>query len=374
MKTLFYFIGIFVGLILGSMIGKAVPLLGGIAFFGCIYLGYYIGKSIEESNEEAERQRREAEKLYRAAEYEHRQKERKRNEVIELARNYPEATKQYFKIHWGITKPFINDSDITDERVDTLFTHRYSYESDEKIYNATYKAIKEAQEAQRREAERREAEKIRREKELALQRKEQEKLNLINSLPACVISWNSHSNSSLKHKYFYDYYPYGMYKDNASSYMWEAWKTVWNFKNDPTKFISSSDHSSALNNVIAKVENTLRSTFGSKTEYLTFVCLTASTQRKTELRFKEFANKVCTNLNMTNAYDYIKVSGDGSAKHEGGTGVGEKSYFSSFFRDKYVVLFDDVRTTGNSIERERRTLESFGAKVLCVITIAQTTH
>ena len=71
---------------------------------------------------------------------------------------------------------------------------------------------------------------------------------------------------------------------------------------------------------------------------------------------------------------YINVATDGSARHEGGTGVGGKTYNSTFFNGKYVVLFDDVRTSGSSIEHERRILESFGAKVICAITIAQTKH
>jgi predicted amidophosphoribosyltransferase len=77
---------------------------------------------------------------------------------------------------------------------------------------------------------------------------------------------------------------------------------------------------------------------------------------------------------MKNAFPYIQVSSDGSAKHEGGTGVGGKSYDRDFFRGKYIVLFDDVRTSGASLEQERRNLESLGAKVICAITIAQTTH
>ena len=38
------------------------------------------------------------------------------------------------------------------------------------------------------------------------------------------------------------------------------------------------------------------------------------------------------------------------------------------------VLFDDVRTTGNSLEQERRLLEGMGTNVICAITIAQTTR
>ena len=132
----------------------------------------------------------------------------------------------------------------------------------------------------RQEQERKAAERQRTEEELAWKKKEEEKRNLPTSLPAYVASWSSHSNSSLKHKYFFDYYPYGTYKDNASASMWNTWRTVWHFKNDPDKNVTSYEHRSALQTVTNLVENALRSAFGSKTEYLTLVCLTASTQRK----------------------------------------------------------------------------------------------
>lgn len=159
--------------------------------------------------------------------------------------------------------------------------------------------------------------------------------------------------------------------------MWNTWRTVWHFKNDPSKSVSVFEHNNALRTVTNLVEETLRSTFGSKTEYLTLVCLKASTQRKTELRYngyKDFSEKVCSDLNMANAYSHIQVVEDGSAKHNGGDGSRKVSYDRNFFKDRYVILFDDVRTSGRSLERERRILEGFGAKVICAITIAQTTH
>ena len=50
----------------------------------------------------------------------------------------------------------------------------------------------------------------------------------------------------------------------------------------------------------------------------------------------------------------------------------KKQYDKSFFLGSNIILFDDVRTSGQSIVRERNTLEAMGAKVIGVITIAQT--
>jgi predicted amidophosphoribosyltransferase len=389
MKTFCGFVGWIVGMFVGLMFVNSAPALGFVCIIGGIPLGRYIGGLIEESKEqeraEAERQRRE--RLARERE-ENRKKER-RNQATVLCLKYPEAAKSYFRTHWGVNKSSITHYDITDDKVDRLLSYsEYEYQKQEELLNASYKAKIEAErrriEAQK-EAERREQERKRREEELARQRKqreeelarqrkEEEKRNLPTLLPACVSSWNTHSYSTLKHRYFYDYYTYAIYKDNATSSMWDTWRTVWNFKNDPSKNVSAYEHQNALRTVINLVENELRSTFGTKTEYLTLVCLTASTQRKTELRFKEFAETVCNDLNMTNAYPHIRVVEDGSAKHDGGSGSRTVARDSYFFSGKYVVLFDDVRTTGSSLEQECRILEDLGAKVICAITIAQTAH
>lgn len=375
LKAFSYPAGYWVGAFIGGAIAKdSGMLIGGI--LGVVAV-YFLWKVVKEEQEAARQREKENERLR----WEQEAKERKKREAIELARKYPEATKHYFEQFWNIKRSYIYDSDITIERAEKLLSKRYSYENDEIKYNAVYRAkIEEQKAAERRrqeakrEAERQAAERKRREEELARQRKEAEKRNLVNSLPGCVSSWSSHSNSSLKHKYFYDYYTYAVYKDNASSSMWNTWRTVWNFKNDPTKNVSSFEHQNALRTVTRLVENELRSTFGSKTEYLTLVCLTASSQRKTELRFKEFAETVCNDLNMTNAFPHIRVVEDGDAKHDGGNGSRTVSHDRYFFSGKYVVLFDDVRTTGRSLEQERSILESMGAKVICAITIAQTTH
>ena len=355
-----------------AIIGAAIlNVVGAFIGFG---LGIYLMKKYwKNREEEQERKRQYAEwekKEIQKREREQYRKEKTRKEALDLANNYPEATKFYFEKYWGIKKSSIDFTDITDNVAEKLVALRWSYPNEEMRLNPVYKKRIEEENAARAVAERQAAEKRRREEEVIRQRKESD----IRSLPDCVASWDAHSNSSLKHKFYRNYYPYDLFKSSATSSMWETWHLVWNFKNDPNKNITESQHRIAMNEVVGFVENTLRSSFGTKTEYLTLVCLTASTQRKTELRYKDFAEKVCSDLKMTNAYPYVQVTEDGSAKHDGGTGVVERTYNTAFFRDKRVVLFDDIRTSGKSLERERQILEGFGAKVICAITIAQTTH
>lgn len=197
----------------------------------------------------------------------------------------------------------------------------------------------------------------------------------IRNLKQCVSDWYDHTyNGSVKHKWFYDYYSYQEHKNCASSEMWSTWKLIWNFKNNPDKDINAVEHNEALNSAVISVEKLLAETFNKDTNKLTLVCLTASSKEKNERRFKVFSEKVCGDLGMHNAFDHINIITDGEAKHEGGTVNACKSYDKAWFKDKYIVLFDDVRTTGSGIEKEKQMLESFGATVICAITLGQTRH
>ena len=393
-----FFIGWFLSLYLSDYrLGLFFMPLGAI-------IGRLIGKSIDESREQDKINKERMDK-------EMKQRQDRLFRVHYLISTYPEAAKDFYKRRTGenLNVPALNRpvgvigalwttdenlnitalNSLTDNDLILLLSlSEESYQVLEEKLNPSYRAKREAERAEsakRREAERLAAERKKEEERLAAERKrvaeqleqkrkEDEKRRAISMLPSCVENWSSHSNSTLKHKYYYEYYPYGINKDDATSSMWNTWKLVWHFKNDPDKNISSEDHEYALRVVIRKVEDTLRSTFGASTEYLTLVCMTASTQRKTEMRFREFAETVCKDLKMTNAYPFINVKEGGSAKHEGGDGAQEISLDRGFFNGKYVVLFDDVRTTGRSLETMRTNLERLGAKVLCAITIAQTTH
>lgn len=229
-------------------------------------------------------------------------------------------------------------------------------------------AKKRQEELAREEAEKKrakeEAERHKREEE----RRQKEKANLFD----CVSDWHTHSWSTVKHKWGCSYYAYRDYKDYADEEMWDTWRFIWDFKNDPSRHIPEADHDRALGRAIRWTEDVLSDTFGSDLNKLTLVCLTASSRLKNDMRFKAFAEEVCNDLNMNNAYEHIHIVSDGEAKHEGGSVAAGKSYDTNWFKDKYVVLFDDVRTSGNSIENEKKILESLGAIVICAVTLAQT--
>ena len=119
MKTICGFVGWIVGMLLGFMVLNSVPILGFALIIGGLFLGRYIGGLIEQEKEKERRAKEEQARKRRQEENERERRKQRRNEALSLARKYPEATKYYFRTHWGITKSVISDYDITDDKVDT---------------------------------------------------------------------------------------------------------------------------------------------------------------------------------------------------------------------------------------------------------------
>ena len=141
-----------------------------------------------------------------------------------------------------------------------------------------------------------------------------------------------------------------------------ARKLIYNFKNGISH-----------NTVKDLVVNKLRSTFSSyDLSQMTFVCIPASTRVVHESRYKSFAEDVTQALGILNAYDYITITKEKPPSYLGGSDYAEYSFNSSFFQEKFVILFDDVVTSGGSIASMKSTLESIGASVICALSIGRT--
>ena len=77
---------------------------------------------------------------------------------------------------------------------------------------------------------------------------------------------------------------------------------------------------------------------------------------------------------MSNGYTYVSVISDGEAKHLGGSSGAQFGIDSSYFKDRYILLFDDVITSGTSMESFKRTIESVGGIVIGGLSIGKTKH
>ncbi|MDE5880901.1 MAG: hypothetical protein K2H60_04165 [Muribaculaceae bacterium] len=218
---------------------------------------------------------------------------------------------------------------------------------------------------QKEEAERR---RIQDEKE------QNKKAQIKNSLLTKVVNWhllfgNFHYYSLLK------YFPITC-NFEANETEWDDRWTVWNFKNTPGK-TSLSDHEEALDYVIPRIVSVLEDTFGRENlKYLTLVCIPASTAVKNQARYEVFSQRLCSETGMSNAFDKMQIINSSEEKKFGGNGIctNNIAFDNKFFQGKYVLLFDDVITKGDSMFRFKRKMEKLNAIVIGGLSIGKTTH
>ena len=156
--------------------------------------------------------------------------------------------------------------------------------------------------------------------------------------------------------------------------------TVWDFKNAPERNITSDEHEKALNRVIPLIKNMLIDTFGK--EYLlliTLVCIPASTKENNAARYEEFSKRLCEETGMENAYNHIRIIKDGLARNHPDNTTGKSirpsvEYDKDFFKDKFVLLFDDIITNGDTILNYRKKIDDLGAIVIGGMSLGKTKH
>ena len=111
-------------------------------------------------------------------------------------------------------------------------------------------------------------------------------------------------------------------------------------------------------------------------KYLTLVCIPASSQAKTQARYEEFSDRICGETGMINAYSHISVVTEREERHLGGSGMNtnQLSFDEDFFKGKYVLLFDDVITRGDSMRTFKSKMETLGAIVVGGLALGKTKH
>lgn len=153
----------------------------------------------------------------------------------------------------------------------------------------------------------------------------------------------------------------------ATGKAWGIRKKVWKFK----------DGDVATSSEVAQwVSRTLDENLPGL-EDCTLVCIPASTQERTCMRYEQFAGEVCKATKMANAYKHVKVEGDRLALHEHKvcksiSKVSVLKFDAKFFNGRKVVIFDDVITKGSSLANMVEHLESLGATVVAAVFLAVT--
>lgn len=193
-------------------------------------------------------------------------------------------------------------------------------------------------------------------------------------LMKAVSSWGV-LRGGLRYSYLFYYYPTTC-DFEATQEEWANRWMVWNFKNTPGK-TEFSCHQEVLDKIIPMLKETLLKTFGAESiKLLTLVCIPASSQIKNQARYEEFSNRICSELGMTNAYSYITIVSEKEERRLGGASIDTSKllFDEAFFKGKYVLLFDDVITRGDSMRTFKCKMETLGATVVGGLALGKTKH
>ena len=249
----------------------------------------------------------------------------------------------------------------------------------EYINRSKTEAEKRAAEERAKEEERkkREAEELAEKK-----RKEEERAKLQSTAPSVLIN-NAKDWECLYGDFYYTwlfyYYPTTCdFEANESE--WDNRYTVWDFKNDPEKGIAPEDHEATIDEVIPQITEKLSNTFGQEyLQFLTLVCLPASTNAKNAARYEEFSDRLCQETGMENAYKHVHIVQDGMSKKDPRNTTGRSiqpviKYDDNYFKGRYVLLFDDVVTKGGTMLRYKDAMKREGATVIGGMCLGKTKH
>ena len=241
----------------------------------------------------------------------------------------------------------------------------------EKKYNAEKKQEEQRLLEEKRQQE--ERERLQREKEEELRRKEderrkkEEEIRLAQEEHKKFVARIHHAVSNWHDDRGFPYNAHIPYFPNKTLHTFiqqDAQELVLDFKN------GDSDIQEIY---IEQLTLLLKKTFKDDLARLTFVCIPASNEEDNEFRYEFFSSAICENTGMTNAYGHIKIVESATSKHLGGTSA-QLIFDSDFFNGKYVILFDDIITTGKTVLKMKQELEHFGADVICAISFGITTQ
>ncbi len=241
-------------------------------------------------------------------------------------------------------------------------------------------------EAEKRAAEERAKEEERKKREaeeLAEKKRKEEVRTRLQSTAKDVLVNNAKHWECLYGDFYYTwlfyYYPTTC-NFEASESEWDDRYTVWDFKNDPEKGIDPEDHEATLDNVIPRIKQKLIDTFGEDyLQFLTLVCLPASTNAKNVARYDDFSNRLCEVTGMENAFAHVHIIQDGMSKKDPRNTTGRSiqpviEYEKDYFNGRFVLLFDDVVTKGGTMLRYKEAMKREGATVIGGICLGKTKH
>ena len=290
----------------------------------------WIYKQVKENQKERhEREERKEKERKKEEEIKHRQKIFAEYECIR--KKYPHGFSIWYKKHCVTNKKITKFMVVEDKDEITQLEEEY---------------IKEQEVIQSQKAET-----IKRQKEIDevfdnyffIRKRIQERMERRNGLP---------------YYYFYNYYPKSQY-GRLSPQNGIAQRLIELFQEGKSPFIK---------NLVLKI----RSVIDYNLEAFTFVCVPAETQELYNSRYNKFMNRICELTGMANGFEYIKITKGSTPTHLGGIEEMEYSCDTDFFKQKVVIVFGDVITSGRSLDKLLRSMDQAGARVLAAFFLGET--
>lgn len=153
---------------------------------------------------------------------------------------------------------------------------------------------------------------------------------------------------------YFDYLPMKYHRATAKE--WSVRRLVWAFKDGK-----------AGREVAELTVCAVRRHFGEHPSDIVFLCVPASSEKKNEIRYRDFSEAVCSTSGMINGYGHVKIIGEREPIHCTSDRLCADTlrieFDKNFFSGRKVLLFDDVLTLGFSYARFALRLEKAGAEV-----------
>lgn len=148
-------------------------------------------------------------------------------------------------------------------------------------------------------------------------------------------------------------------------------KWIWDFKYN-LKNPSPVAHARAVEQAVKRVSFIINNTFPGCTDCITFLCLPASNDLIYNLRFREFAALVCMQTGMIDAFSHTHIQGDIKPKHLGGKDPVGFIVDRGWLQGRNVILFDDVTSSGKTIDAFGTAMSLWNIRIMCALTLART--
>ena len=166
----------------------------------------------------------------------------------------------------------------------------------------------------------------------------------------------------LPHKYFYDYYSKKKYGDGVTPEADSNRRLIWAFKDGVLQ-------QRVVSLVVDFLKASKIASFGGR---ITFACIPASDPITNRGRYEWFSEEVCKNLGFRNAFEHIRVCSSVTPRRMGGTRLAELDIDRDFFKDSFVLLFDDIVTQGITAANRKSLIEAAGGRCIGIISLGRT--